>query len=80
MGATMKKTEVTETDVLKIARLSKDCVFISDQSMEAQYSTKTKLKIFSADVISMLLFGFEFWRTIEKDEEKLNTFYKKKNA
>ena len=41
----------------------------------AQYSTKTKLKLYQSCVVSTLLYGSECWRMTEADLSKLRSFH-----
>nr|KAG5700914.1 hypothetical protein BaRGS_012321 [Batillaria attramentaria] len=43
----------------------------------AQYSTKTKLRLYQSCVLSTLLYGSECWRMTEGDLNKLSTFHTK---
>jgi hypothetical protein len=37
-------------------------------------STKTKMKLYRANALSILLYGFETWQLKEADEDRLNAF------
>ena len=39
-----------------------------------QLSKNTKIRIFTSNVIAMLLYGCETWRMTKRDEAKLDTF------
>ena len=43
----------------------------------SQFTYKTKIKIFKANVISVLLYGCECWRMTKTDEKKLDAFLHK---
>ncbi|XP_061168123.1 uncharacterized protein LOC133177049 [Saccostrea echinata] len=78
LGATMDKTGGTEADIGRRLGLARTAfASLTKVWKSAQYSTKTKLKIFNTNVLSVLLYCSELWRTTEKDDEKLDTFHRK---
>ena len=40
-----------------------------------QYSLKTKVRIYNSNVKSVLLYGFEWWRIVKRDINKVNAFH-----
>ncbi|XP_062609873.1 uncharacterized protein LOC134271677 [Saccostrea cucullata] len=78
LGATMDKNGGTEADIGRRLGLARTAfASLAKIWKSAQYSTKTKLKIFNTNVLSVLLYCAELWRTTEKDDEKLDTFHRK---
>ena len=78
LGATLDKTGGTETDIKRRLALARNAFSSLCQVWKsAKYSTKTKLRIFNSNVIAVLLYCAEMWRTTEKDDEKLDTFHRK---
>jgi len=43
----------------------------------AEYSSKTKLRIFNTIVVAILLYGAEMWRITAADMNKLDAFHRK---
>lgn len=76
--ATCKKDQRTEAYFKKRLGLARSTFSpVNNFWKSALYSTKTKLRMFSTNVISMLLYCSELWRTTENDAEKFDTFHGK---
>ncbi|XP_062592840.1 uncharacterized protein LOC134254333, partial [Saccostrea cucullata] len=78
LGATMDKTGGTEADIGRRLSLARTAfASLAKVWKSARCSTKTKLKIFITNVLSVLLYCAEIWRTTENDDENLDTFHLK---
>ena len=78
LGATLDKFGGTEADIKRRLSLAR-AAFASLHKIwkSPKYSTRTKLRIFNTNVIAVLLYSSEMWRTTVADEGKLDTFQRK---
>ena len=68
----------TEVDIKRRLSLAR-AAFASLQKIwkSPKYSTPTKLRVFNTNVIAVLLYSSEMWRTTMADEGKPDTFQRK---
>ncbi|XP_056018352.1 uncharacterized protein LOC125671844 [Ostrea edulis] len=78
LGATMDKTGGTEFDITRRLGLARSAFSALNKIWKSsKFKTDTKLRLFNTNVISVLLYCAELWRTTKKDEERLDTFQRK---
>ena len=78
LGANVSNKGGTEDDIK--ARLGKVRVAYNKLDKfwkNSQFTIKTKINVFKSNVISVLLYGCETWRTTKADEKKLDAFLHK---
>ena len=77
-GAMLDKQGGTATDIKRRLALARNA-FSTLQPLwkSSKYSFKTKLRIFNTNVVAVLLYGAETWRTNVADMNKLDAFHRK---
>ena len=76
LGSLISKENATQKDIR--ARLGKaQSVFVRLQSIwkSKQYSLKTKIRLYSSNVKSVLLYGAECWRVTVSDMKRIDAFH-----
>lgn len=76
LGSLISEEDATQKDIR--ARLGKaHCVFVRLQSIckSKQYTLRTKVRFYSSNVKSVLLYGLECWRVTIKDMKKIDAFH-----
>ena len=78
LGSTMDKTGGAEQDIQRRLGLARTA-FSNLQAIwkSAKYSQKTKIRIFSSNIIAVLLYSSETWRMTTAEEERLDIFHRK---
>ena len=78
LGAMLDKQGGTATDIKRRLALARNA-FSTLQPLwkSSKYSFKTKLRIFNTNVVAVLLYGAETWRTNVADMNKLDAFHRK---
>ena len=78
LGVMLDKQGGTATDIKRRLALARNA-FSTLQPLwkSSKYSFKTKLRIFNTNVVAVLLYGAETWRTNVADMNKLDAFHRK---
>ena len=78
LGAVINKTGGSTEDIKHRLSLARSAFAMLNPLWKSkQYSTKTKIRIFNSNVMSVLLYGAEMWKLIQSDITRLETFQRK---
>jgi len=78
LGAIINKTGGATEDIKHRLSLARNAfAMLNPVWNSTKYSRKTKIRVFNSNVMSVLLYGAEMWKTNESDITRLETFQRK---